>query len=284
MEGQIRVMKDALEWRLGEEIKSDDNILAWLVELAGVLVNRYEVGHDGKTPYERLTGSKSKLLGLEFGEVVNFRRSRVGSKMAKLDSLWDDGVFLGYRSASGEIIIGTKDMILRTRTVKRKVFEQRWDAKILKMIGGVPWKTTAGADEGDGTMPAIAMPLEMPEVIMRPEFRTEDVIPRRLAIRVKDVSDFGATVGCKGCVALLRGARGIPHTEACRTRLTKEVEKSDDGRGRAGAARQRETDFYEANIKSTEEKKRKLKEEQGGAEHGIEETGECECGEDEAEQ
>ena len=39
MQGQIRVLKDAYH-----------NILAWVVEFAGTLVNRYDVGHDGKTP------------------------------------------------------------------------------------------------------------------------------------------------------------------------------------------------------------------------------------------
>ena len=42
--------------------------MAWMVEFAGVLVNRYEVGKDGRTPYERSRGKKSRLLGLEFGE------------------------------------------------------------------------------------------------------------------------------------------------------------------------------------------------------------------------
>ena len=89
VEGQVRVLKDALE----TEILSNHNILAWLVEFAGTVVNRYEVGRDGKTPYERLRGKQSRLIGLEFGEKVNFGRTAVGAKMAKLDSLWSDGVF-----------------------------------------------------------------------------------------------------------------------------------------------------------------------------------------------
>ena len=81
--------------RLETEILSNHNILAWLVEFAGTVVNRYEVGRDGKTPYERLRGKQSKLIGLEFGEKVNFRRTAVGTRMAKFDSLWSDGVFFG---------------------------------------------------------------------------------------------------------------------------------------------------------------------------------------------
>ncbi len=83
------------------------SIVAWLVEFAAVLVNRYEVGHDGKTPYERLRGRSSKLLGLEFGEMVNFRRTRLSGKLAKLECLQEHRIFLGYRSTSGEVIVGT---------------------------------------------------------------------------------------------------------------------------------------------------------------------------------
>ena len=127
LEGQVRVLKDAVESRLGLAVPSNHNILAWLVEFAATLINRYEVGRDGRTPHERLRGKASRLVGLEFGEKVNFRRAPVGSRMAKLDSLWSDGVFLGYRAVSGEIVVGTKDGVYKTRTVKRKPYEHRWE-------------------------------------------------------------------------------------------------------------------------------------------------------------
>ncbi len=60
MEGQIRVLKSTGGEKYETEIPSDHGIVAWMVELAGVLVNRYEVGRDGKTPYERSRGKKSK--------------------------------------------------------------------------------------------------------------------------------------------------------------------------------------------------------------------------------
>ena len=60
-----------------------------------MLINRYEVGHDGRTPYERLR--ETKMLGLEFGERLHFRRCRAAGRMAKLDVSWQDGVFLEYR-------------------------------------------------------------------------------------------------------------------------------------------------------------------------------------------
>ena len=111
-------------WR---QILSNHNILAWLVEFAGTVGNRYEVGRDGKTPSERLRGKQSRLIELEFGDKVNFRRTAVGTRMTKFDNLWSDGVFLGYRSITAEVVVGTRDGVFKTRTVQRKANEHRWE-------------------------------------------------------------------------------------------------------------------------------------------------------------
>ena len=271
-EGQIRVLKDALETRLACKIPAQHNVIAWMAEFAGVLVNRYEVGHDGKTSYERLHGKSSKLLGLEFGELLNFRRTRrptqdggkKRNKLAKLDSLWSDGVFLGYRTSSGEVIVGTERGVFRTRTVSRKPAEHRWDAKNLVMVGGTPWAPTPGDAANDEAMPAVEIPMEVdnPEVA-RPPAEEEEVVPRRLYIKAQDVEEHGYTAGCKGCVAVLRGGRGVPHSEACRKRLTELIAKSDKGRERKEAAEKRRNEYL-AKVIENSDKKRKLAEQQLG--------------------
>ena len=77
-EGQIRVLKDSLEERIKCVLASDHPMLALLVQFAAapVLVNRYEVEHDGKTLYERSRSKKFKTLGLELGELLKIRRTR----------------------------------------------------------------------------------------------------------------------------------------------------------------------------------------------------------------
>ena len=86
--GLIRVMVDALEARVGQVVRGRClPVLAWLVEYASVLWNRYAVSSDGKTAYERLRGKKSRVFGLEFGERVMWRRAIVtGHRTDKLDS------------------------------------------------------------------------------------------------------------------------------------------------------------------------------------------------------
>jgi hypothetical protein len=150
VEGQIRVLKDALEMRVGGKVPSDHNVVTWLVEFAAVLVNRYEVGRDGKTPYERLRGKDSKILGLEFGERLHFRRGRSGGKMAKLDVAWRDGVFLGFRTQSGEVIVGTKEAVLRTRTVRRRPEEERWSVTNLELVWGGSLEASGRRRRGGG--------------------------------------------------------------------------------------------------------------------------------------
>ena len=63
----VEGLKDVFETGVGAQIPSNHKFV-WLVEFAGTVFNRYEVGRDGKTPFERLRGKQSRLIGLEFGE------------------------------------------------------------------------------------------------------------------------------------------------------------------------------------------------------------------------
>ena len=63
--GQVRVLLDALETRMGQSCRGSGIVaLTWLVEYAAVLWNRYAVSSDGKTAYERMRGKKSRVLGI----------------------------------------------------------------------------------------------------------------------------------------------------------------------------------------------------------------------------
>ena len=81
--GQIRSMKSAIDERINTDLSGSSNVLCWLVEFAALLISRYSVGHDCKTPYERLKGRKSNMFGFEFGERVLLRRVPVCAKLAK---------------------------------------------------------------------------------------------------------------------------------------------------------------------------------------------------------
>ena len=75
--GQVRVLKDALEARWKREIATEECVVPWIVEWAAHTLNRFEVGKDGRTAFERRKGKKARHLGIEFGEAVLWRRKPV---------------------------------------------------------------------------------------------------------------------------------------------------------------------------------------------------------------
>eukprot|EP00972_Heterocapsa_arctica_P103206 15208742-Heterocapsa_arctica.AAC.1 len=52
MEGMVRAVKSALEYRIGVKVRPTDVVIPWLVEHASQLYSRYRVGRDGRTPVE----------------------------------------------------------------------------------------------------------------------------------------------------------------------------------------------------------------------------------------
>ena len=111
-------------------------------------------------------------------------------------------MLLGYRSASGETIVGAKRAVLRTRTAQRKPEEKRWSPENLEMVGGTPWRTTPGQDkEGDEVlMPDAVVCVEVAdaEKIERPEARRADVVPRRVTSGERSSRSTGMPKGAKG--------------------------------------------------------------------------------------
>jgi len=158
-EGMLRTVKDGLEERWSAIIPDGHAIYGWMSEYCGFLLNRYEVASDGKTSYERMKGKKAKHQGVEFGEGILFKKKRVNQ--AKNLSVWEDGIYLGIRGMSGEIIVGTKAGVWKTRTVQRKPKEYRWCPTNEKLVGGVPWKTEAEDEEQEEKGPDKAMRPEM---------------------------------------------------------------------------------------------------------------------------
>ena len=70
------------------------------------MISRAEVGTDGKTAYERIKGKVAKIDGPDFGEGVLWKRRREGGPLGKLTCMWEDGISLGMKGTTGEIIVG----------------------------------------------------------------------------------------------------------------------------------------------------------------------------------
>ena len=90
-------------------------------------------------------------------------------------------------------------------------------------ILGNPWSLQDGRVEvnPDPAAPARYLPMVNPEVPAEPtatRTRNEEN-GRRIYITKKMVSEFGATLGCRGRLVI-----GQPHTEECRARITARME------------------------------------------------------------
>lgn len=225
VEAQVRVLKLAVETRWGVEIPAKHPILPWLVEYSAFLLNRFEVGHDGKTAYERLKGKQARTLGVEFAEAILWKSKPSGGALGKLSSLWDDGIFLGVRGKSGEIIVGSRSGVKKARTIQRRPVEERWKASAIELVSGVPWRTCDDDPNVDG---------EKLEAVKLSEFEAaaqrevlHETVPKRFRIEAKDLDAHGYSAKCPGCSSVLRGTVRQGHSEGCRKRFS-ELLKDDE--------------------------------------------------------
>ena len=106
----------------------------WLIRHAAETIDRFAVGSDGKTNYQRRKGKKFGGSVMEFGESIMFLRAKSVGK-EKFDSRWEDGIWLGIREESGENIIGTRDGVLKARSIKRRgTHAERWTDELFDLI------------------------------------------------------------------------------------------------------------------------------------------------------
>lgn len=249
VEGQIRTLRSATQSRLGRKLVPGSALFAWLIIHASTLINLYEVGKDGRVPYQRLRGRKLQADLLEFGECVHFQPLD-HSKLGKAELRWMNGVFLGIRLSSGEKLVGNEDGVFKVRSVRRKLESDRWDVSQLEGISSFPWKPYQGSED-DKILIRPPIPAAPKGVSDQEVERTHDgePAPRPFSIQRRDLINFGYTPGCPGCYASANDRRYKPHTNACRQRLEKAMLENDLGNNRMKAAREREDAYLEEKVR-----------------------------------
>ena len=122
VEGIIRTLRSDLESALGVKISGTHPVFPWLVRWAGELITRQVVGENGKTAAETVRGRASLRPLVKFGERVMYMPMKPALKKdnrAKLDDRMLEGIFLGVKLRSDEVIVGTSEGVIKTRTIKR---------------------------------------------------------------------------------------------------------------------------------------------------------------------
>ena len=121
--GQVRAGKIDLEYRLKEKIESQWPIMEWIGEHACVLLDRCQVGHDGKVPYQRRMGKISEKPIIELGEQVMAKplRAKKTNKKLSLKQRWVEATWVGIDRKTNEHLVVLDDggPAIRVSTVTR---------------------------------------------------------------------------------------------------------------------------------------------------------------------
>ena len=254
LEGQLRAILLAFEARVGREVNAKEPVVTFMPEYAAYLLNRRDVGLDGKTAYERNKGKKATVLGLEFGEKLLYK-VKAGDKDMKINSRWEHGIFLGVKQASGELWISVKDKVFAVRSVRRIPEEDRWSEDNVKWVNRAPWYRYKECEFADGDAPeeveatAQVKDGDGPRMIV---IETSEKVPREFYIKKSDAEKHGYTRGCGGCASWFRGLARQPHSEDCRQRF-RELMKED---ARVVNAEERRKDFEKRELEKTKGKRK----------------------------
>jgi hypothetical protein len=74
---------------------------------------------------------------------------------------WAEGIWLGVREESSEILVGTMEGVVKARSFRHKATnEDRWDPKWLDGFRGVPWEPEPGRQNIEVNI-KVALPISL---------------------------------------------------------------------------------------------------------------------------
>ena len=129
----VQGCQNRIRERIGKRVETNWPLLTWVAEHAAMMLNRWQVGRDGRTAYRRTVGKKCVQKVVEVGERVHVpkRRPQTNRKQS-LDSKWKIGTWVGMTSRSNEHIViipdGGLGFAIRARTVRRMSVDKRWSS------------------------------------------------------------------------------------------------------------------------------------------------------------
>ena len=127
---QMLAYKIQIEKNAKMKLDKDSDILTWFPRHAAWQYTRFHKRRDtGLTGYEKLRLVRYAQPILMPGEAV--LRRRPCAVVNKLQSQWLEGVWLCRDSKTDEHLIGTPQGATRSRALKRKTEERRWDPMLI---------------------------------------------------------------------------------------------------------------------------------------------------------
>lgn len=135
---QIRVMRHALQNRIGVLLPGRHPVITWMVEHASELISAFQRGPDGKTPFERIRGKPCRRTLTEFADKVHYRTGKI-DHIKKLEPRWSEGIFLGINWRTGEAYAGTKDGVMCSSATRSLTPDRKCSREYVLGVRGVPW-------------------------------------------------------------------------------------------------------------------------------------------------
>ena len=114
----------------------------------------------------------------------------------KLDSRWENGIFVGLREESGEIFVMSEEGVIKVRSYNRRCEEERWNQEEFNKGKGTPWEPIPG--EGPIQVKSRFKIKDRPEdeaPLKAPEIR--EAKPRRIYISNQTSANITTPQGAK---------------------------------------------------------------------------------------
>ena len=237
VKAQIRSIKLGIEARVKKEVNNELPILEWMIPHAAGAINRFLIGVDGKTAYQRIHLREFKGKVFEFGEQVLAKPKRKYSKNKRrtLDARFVEATWVGYSTRSNEhiVVLQNGGPAIRVRTVKSRPESERWCHNALNEViatPDVPNPSDARQNEPKPERETKGIDYGARGGHNLPEQRTqrEQGWTRDFRISERLLERFGHTYGCDGCTAKVMGDRPKPHSRECRARIEEAIKSSSD--------------------------------------------------------
>ena len=225
---KVRPLRHHIEHNIKCKVPGDAPIMSWLVRWAAELLSNYDVGDDGKTPYERVHKEDCMTPLVPFGETVTYLPLETVHQSkgtpAKRVGLW-----LGVSERTEEVLIGTRNGFVKCRTASRLNEADRWSRESVLGMSGTPYEPIPGnpsqhipadvADNGE-RMGFDSENDELPKEVINDEADEQEFkvgIDKFHASR-KAIRESGETAGCPACgIIKMRGNKpgriGRHHSE-----------------------------------------------------------------------
>ena len=177
----MKVLKSQLEENTGVTIEGKDNITQWMIRWSAMLPSRFMVGKDDKTAYERRRGRRCEIPTEVFGEKVWYKELKAKSeKKHNMETDWKEGLWLGHARSSNEILIGTREGVIRAWAIRKKPASEQWDRDLIKNMKGTPAKPNPNK-------PGLMIPITVTFEHQEDEGEAEERKPARSELRPRSL-------------------------------------------------------------------------------------------------